>query len=178
MTHPLHQFIYCPVCGKQAFRDQNEKARRCDACGFVYYFNPSAAVACFIRNNRGELLTVRRAKDPAKGTLDLPGGFVDMHESAEQAVRREVKEETGLDITTFHYLFSLPNIYPYAGFEVHTVDLFYECVADDFTNAHAADDASEIVIIPISALSTADFGLHSIRQGVEKYTIARLHGKS
>ncbi len=169
MEHPLHQFVYCPVCGQRSFNERNEKAKRCDACGFVYYFNPSAAVACFIRNSQGELLTVRRAKDPARDTLDLPGGFVDMHESAEDAVRREVKEETGLDITTCRYLFSIPNIYPYAGFDVHTVDLFYECHIDDFSTARAADDAAGIVILPLSSLSIDNFGLPSIRQGVARY---------
>lgn len=42
------------------------------ACGFVYYFNPSSAVACFIKNAKGELLLVRRGKEPAKGTLICP----------------------------------------------------------------------------------------------------------
>ena len=81
------------------------------ACGFVYYFNPSSAVACFIKNAKGELLLVRRGKEPAKGTLDLPGGFVDMFESGEEAARREVREETGLHIQNCRYLFSLPNLY-------------------------------------------------------------------
>lgn len=106
--HPLHQFEYCPKCGTKAFVERNEKAKQCTACGFIYYFNPSSAVACFIRNSRGELLLVRRAKEPAKGRLDLPGGFVDMHESAEEAAQREVKEETGLDITGCRYLFPSP----------------------------------------------------------------------
>ena len=95
MNHPLHQFIYCPKCGANTFIERNEKAKQCTTCGFVYYFNPSSAVACFIRNAAGEILLVRRAKEPAKGTLDLPGGFVDMFESAEDAAHREVKEETG-----------------------------------------------------------------------------------
>ena len=81
MSHPLHQFTYCPKCGARTFVERNEKAKQCTTCGFVYYFNPSSAVACFIRNSKGELLLVRRAKEPAKGTLDLPGGFVDMYES-------------------------------------------------------------------------------------------------
>lgn len=169
MEHPLHQFVFCPACGSRSFAERNEKAKQCTACGFVYYFNPSAAVACFIRNGRDEILVVRRAKDPAKGTLDLPGGFVDMFESAEEAVCREVKEETNLDVTSCRYLFSLPNIYPYAGFDVHTVDLFYECRIDDFSTACAADDAAGFEVIPLSTLHADDFGLSSIRKGVELY---------
>ena len=92
-------------------------------------------LGCFIRNSKGELLLVRRAKEPAKGTLDLPGGFVDMYESAEDAAHREVKEETGLDIAGCRYLFSIPNLYPYSGFEVHTVDMFFECLTESFDGA-------------------------------------------
>ena len=104
MNHPLHQFIYCPKCGANTFIERNEKAKQCTTCGFVYYFNPSSAVACFIRNTAGEILLVRRAKEPAKGTLDLPGGFVDMFESAEDAAHREVKEETGMEVKKAEYL--------------------------------------------------------------------------
>ncbi|MDR2919432.1 MAG: NUDIX domain-containing protein [Tannerella sp.] len=168
MQHPLHQFIYCPVCGSKAFVANNEKAKQCNACGFIYYFNPSAAVACFIRNPEGELLFVRRAKEPAKGTLDLPGGFTDMYETAEEAVCREVKEETNLDVE-IRYLFSIPNIYLYSGFKVHTVDMFFECTVPDFSQAKAEDDAEAIVVIPKASVRPEDFGLQSICKGVEQY---------
>ena len=69
MRHPLYQFQFCPVCGAKAFVEHNEKAKKCVACGFVYYFNPSSAVACFIKNAKGELLLVRRGKEPAKGAV-------------------------------------------------------------------------------------------------------------
>ena len=169
MSHPLHQFLYCPECGAKAFVERNEKAKQCESCGFVYYFNPSAAVACLIRNAQNELLLVRRGKEPAKGTLDLPGGFVDMHESAEEAASREVKEETELSLSDCHYLFSIPNIYPYSGFEVHTVDLFFECHVPTFDGAKAEDDAAEIIILPIDRLNPQDFGLPSIRKAIERY---------
>ncbi len=167
--HPLHQFKYCPKCGSDGFTVNNEKSKRCSSCGFVYYFNPSAAVACFIRNEVGELLVVRRAKDPAKGTLDLPGGFVDLHESAEEAVHREVKEETGLDVKSCRYLFSIPNIYLYSGFEVHTEDLFFECYATTFDGLIAADDASEIVVLKLQEVDASLFGLTSVKEGVVRY---------
>lgn len=169
MKHPLNQFQYCPVCGQHAFVAINEKASQCETCGFVYYFNPSSAVACFLRNQQDELLLVRRAYNPAKGTLDLPGGFVDMNESLEDAVIRELKEETALDIVQCKYLFSLPNIYVYSGFEVHTLDAFYECLVDSFDLAIASDDAAEIIITPIAELDPELFGLLSVKKGIIQY---------
>ena len=157
--------------------ERNPKAKQCQACGFVYYFNPSSAVACFIRNARGELLLVRRGKEPAKGTLDLPGGFVDMFETGEEAARREVREETGLIIPDCHYLFSLPNLYLYSGFEVHTLDMFYECKVDNFEHAHAEDDAADIVILPPERISPEAFGLRSVRKGVSLYLAGLTSGK-
>lgn len=169
MNHPLALFNYCPICGQKTFVVNNEKSKRCSSCGFVYYFNPSAAVACFIKNKEGELLLVRRKKEPAKGTLDLPGGFLDSYETAEEAACREVKEETGLTLQSCHYLFSLPNIYPYSGFIVHTMDLFFECNVDSFAGAQAEDDAAEILVIRPEELSPEAFGLESVRKAVIKY---------
>lgn len=86
MKHPLDLFQYCPECGSSHFEINNEKSKKCTNCGFVYYFNPSAATVALIQNDQNELLVCRRAKEPAKGTLDLPGGFIDMNETGEEGV--------------------------------------------------------------------------------------------
>ena len=122
MEHPLDQFLYCPKCGSSHFEINNEKSKKCADCGFVYYFNPSAATVALILNEKNELLVCRRAKEPAKGTLDLPGGFIDMNETGEEGVAREVLEETGLKVKKAIYQFSLPNIYVYSGFPVHVAE--------------------------------------------------------
>jgi len=165
--HPLHSFLYCPVCGSEHFIENNFKSKKCEHCGFVYYFNSSAATAIFITNREGELLVARRAKEPAKGTFDLPGGFVDMYETAEEAIVREVEEETGLRIPTPEYLFSLPNIYRYSGFDVHTIDLFYRYAVDSFSRLQAGDDAESLFILERSQIQPESFGLNSIRQAVK-----------
>ena len=166
--HPLRTFAHCPVCGSRNFVVNNEKSKRCEDCGFQYYFNPSSSTVAVIMNEREEVLVVRRAKEPAKGTLDLPGGFCDSSETAEEGVVREVMEETGLSVEGCEYLFSLPNIYPYSGFEVHTLDMFFLCRVRDGQAATAMDDAESLMWIPWDKVMPDEFGLHSIRQGVKQ----------
>ena len=164
--HPLELFRFCPKCGSDKFEEHDEKSKKCACCGFTYYFNPSTATVAFITNEKDELLVCRRAKEPAKGTYDLPGGFLDMHETSEMGVCREVKEETGLEVIHTQYLFSLPNTYLYSGFLVHTLDLFFKCEVKSIELITAMDDVSESFWIPINEINPENFGLNSIRKGV------------
>jgi ADP-ribose pyrophosphatase YjhB (NUDIX family) len=147
----------------------NFKSKKCEDCGFTYYANPCAATAAFILNDRNELLVVRRAKEPAKGTLDLPGGFVDMYETAEEGMRREIKEETNMDIGEMEYLFSSPNVYQYSGLGVHTMDMDYLIRVSSNVTVHADDDAAECMWIPLQDVRPEDFGLTSIRNAVIRF---------
>ena len=165
-AHPLDQFRYCPKCGSPRFGVRNAKAKHCADCGFTYYFNSSAATVAFILNGRGELLVCRRGKEPARGTLDLPGGFIDMDETGEEGVVREVREETGLTVARAEYLFSLPNRYPYSGFTVHTLDMFFRCTVEDDSRLRADDDVAESFWMAPADIRVADFGLESVRRGV------------
>ena len=162
-------FKYCPVCGSKQFLLNNEKSLKCVSCGFVFYVNPSSAVAAFVLNQARELLVCRRAKEPAVGTLDLPGGFVDAAETAEVAVARELKEELGAETVTLKYLFSLPNEYLYSGLTIPTLDMFYECSIADYEHIVAADDVSECFFASLTDLNPDDFGLQSIKKAVELY---------
>ena len=173
--HPLEKFTHCPKCGSKHFEVNNEKSKKCSNCGFVYYMNPSAATAAFILNERGELLVVRRGKEPAKGMLDLPGGFVDNDETAEEGIEREVLEETGLIITSSDYLFSLPNIYIYSGLEIHTLDIFFACHVPDGSLPVAADDAAECFWMPLAEIHTEQFGLRSIRHAMRRFLEEHRH---
>lgn len=176
--HPLEKFRYCPLCGSEGFVENDIKSKRCRDCGFVYYFNPSSSTVAVIVNERDELLVVRRAKEPAKGTLDLPGGFCDCYETGEEGVVREVKEETGLRVDGLRFLFSIPNIYPFGGLDIHTIDLFFLCHASSTVDAIAADDAAELMWIPWEDVKPEEFGLRSIRRGVERLLRMRASGQA
>ena len=171
--HPLDIFKYCPRCGSARWAENNVKSKHCDECGFTYYANPSSATAAFIirsdDSGRQQLLVVRRAKEPAKGTLDLPGGFVDMDETGEEGMLREIREETGLTMTSCRYLFSIPNRYMYSGMEIHTLDMFFLCQPESGAQPLAADDAEECQWISLNEIRPDDFGLDSVRQAVIRF---------
>lgn len=173
MTHPLEKFGYCPMCGSSRFLINNVKSRRCADCGFTYYANPSSATVALIINDKEELLVVRRKNEPARGTLDLPGGFVDMDETGEEGMIREVKEETGLCVTTLRYLFTVPNIYRYSGIDIHTLDMFFVCEVEDYSVVHAMDDAEDYQWIPLNKIDVGQFGLLSVRKGLRRFLESR-----
>ena len=172
--HPLDHFLFCPHCGSRRFSVHDVKSKHCADCGFTYYANAMSATAAFITrevDSRRQLLVVRRANEPARGTLDLPGGFVDMEETGEEGICREISEETGLTVAAsdLRYLFSLPNLYLYSGMTLHTLDLFYAVDVPPTAVPHPADDASACLWIDIASLNPADFGLRSISRAVERW---------
>ena len=89
---------------------------------------PEATVTAIIVSN-GHILLTRRSNDPFKGYWCLPGGHIDPNETAEEAVVREVKEETGLDLIP-KFLGYCDEIFPDIGFH-HVVLAFSGSVSGD-----------------------------------------------
>ena len=86
-----------------------------------------------------------------------------------EALRREVKEETNLEIQDVRYFCSLPNKYRYSGFDVPTLDTFFICQPVDASVLSAADDVKEALWIPLEDIHTEQFGLRSIRQALHDF---------
>jgi len=169
MSHILDKFQFCPVCGSPHFEINNIKSKKCKDCGFSYYLNASSATVALIVNNNNELLVVRRKNDPGKDMLDLPGGFIDMDETGEEGMAREIKEETGLDATEVTYQFSYPNTYLYSGFLVHTLDMFFKVKVKSLSHIEAMDDAAAYYWIPISEINIDKFAFDSVKNGLRKF---------
>lgn len=98
MAEP-HEMNYCPRCGHpltDAFR-YGKVRRVCESCGFVHFRDPKVAAVVLVTEN-GRVLMVKRAVDPQGGKWALPAGYIDYGEDPREAARREVAEETGLEV--------------------------------------------------------------------------------
>ena len=99
-------YRYCPSCATELQllaleEDGGPKTRlRCPACAFTHWNNPTPVLAAVIEltDRDGQLLLARNAAWPGK-TFALITGFMEAGETPEEGVRREVKEETALDVS-------------------------------------------------------------------------------
>lgn len=122
-----NEFSYCPDCGSTDIETADGSRKwKCPKCGLTLYNNVAAAVGIVVRNEHGEILLEQRAKEPRKGYLAFPGGFVDPDESLETAAQRECREELGMKISNLKYVASYPNTYEYKNIVYKTCDVFFE----------------------------------------------------
>ncbi len=142
--HAVNFLKYCPHCGSADFVAKSRKEFACRDCGFNFFPNAAAAVACVIEDSDGKIMLTKRARDPWKGCYDLPGGFVDPGESIEEAIHREMKEETGCDVHIESFICSRPNRYIFSGYEVNTTDIAFRCRLAEHTVLRPSDDVSSI----------------------------------
>ena len=118
---------------------------------------------------QGRILFGVRKNDPGRGMLDLPGGFVDPGETAEEAVRREIKEELRIEIHSLHYLFSFPNKYLYKGIEYDTLDLIFLVQWEEPPEIKAADDLEDVLWVGHTEIEYDKIGFESLRRAVRRY---------
>lgn len=129
-----HQF--CGHCGAPTERVPRERARRCPACGLVSYPRISPAIIVLIE--RGREILLARGHAFASGRFGIVAGFVEPGESLEDAVRREVREEVGIELRDVAYFGSQPWPFPHGimiGFRAQ--HLFGEITIDDTELAEA-----------------------------------------
>jgi ADP-ribose pyrophosphatase YjhB (NUDIX family) len=91
------RFNFCPQCGKPLGKSLigDQLRLNCPYCSFVHWGEFSLGVGGIIWQEN-KVLLVERANNPGKGLWTIPGGYVDQGEQIADAVKREIREETGL----------------------------------------------------------------------------------
>lgn len=130
----------CPCCGAELGGDAARLV--CDACGFIVYASskPTAGAVCV---DNGRVLLARRAHPPFEGFWDIPGGFLDEGEAPLDGLRRELREETGLEVEPQRFLGIWMDRYGGDSTAEATLNLYWTArvVGGD---AAPADDVSEL----------------------------------
>jgi ADP-ribose pyrophosphatase YjhB (NUDIX family) len=181
---PIEHFRYCPSCGKPlAIHADTQRAVaqaparlsarpaviHCEECGFLYHFNPTVAAGAILTRPDGAALFVRRARDPEKGKLALPGGFIEIGETAEVSLRREILEEVGIEIGELAFLCSEVNAYEYREVRYPVLDLFFKATVSQAVKPQALDDVDEVCWIDPCRVDTAQLAFPSVRAAVRYF---------
>jgi len=128
------------------------------------YPRPAVTADCVVFCNDSDglsVLLIERANEPFKGCWAFPGGFMDMEENAEDCAKRELKEETGMEVRSLKYLgtFSEVNRDPRG----RTITIAYYAVVEK-SEVVGADDASQARWFPIDLIPSLAFDHDKILQ--------------
>jgi NADH pyrophosphatase NudC (nudix superfamily) len=161
-------FDYCPSCGSRDIFFDNIKKFSCKACSFTFFQNVAAAVAAILEYDE-KIVLIKRNKEPGKGKLDFPGGFVDPEETAEEAVKREISEELRINVGTPKYVGSYPNTYEYKGVLYRTCDLFFYSKIDALPTSLDKTEIKEFVLMKPSEVPDDKIAFKSTRIGLDLF---------
>lgn len=156
---------YCPNCKSKITRKIIEKRSRdyCPSCDTIFYDNPLPVVSAVVPNKKREILLVLRDRDPYAGQWCLPSGFVELNESIEKAIIRELKEETGIKGKVLRLLDTNSRYNEVYG------DLIWVTfeVKKSSGTVKPGDDARDAKFFPVNDLPKLPF--HANRRAVKRY---------
>jgi NAD+ diphosphatase len=162
----MKTFSFCPACGSNDIYFDGIKHFKCNACLFTYFHNVATAAAAILEYEK-KILFVRRVREPGKGLLDLPGGFTDPKESAENGLNRELKEELGITIEKMQYLGSAPNMYKYKDVTYNTCDLFFYSKIDTLPAEIDKSEIASLELIDPRKVQKNELAFDSTKKGIE-----------
>ncbi len=162
---PTEPFRFCPADGTRLSDPRPSGGVSCPLCGRSWYRNPVPAVGAVIVEDGRALVTVR-GREPEKGRLDLPGGFLELGEHPADGLAREAREELGVElrIDETPVLFA-PHTYGPEGVWVLAIGFRATIVAGEPT---PTDDVAGIRWVSAEDLDAADFAWEHDRRFVRR----------
>lgn len=148
----------------------------CAKCGLKLFFNATVSVSAFIFGPDGKVLLIQRGKEPAKGKLATVGGFVDIGETAEAALLRELREEVGAEVEDIRFLTSATNNYLYAGITYPVLDLFFVCQLRSM-KVHSSAEVSALVWSVLAEIDEETLAFDSMKIAFRKLVESVRTGK-
>ena len=177
-------FKFCPSCASGKIKFEEGKVFRCPDCNFIYYHNIAAANGCLISVPEADserLVFAVRAKEPAIGKLDLPGGFVDAGEGVIEGLYRELQEELGWApaiptdknlADVFKLFASFSNVYEYKGIDYNTCDMYFSITVPGLKPEDLQPEQAEvtkIVFLKPEEINFDQLAFESTRKAVKAW---------
>jgi ADP-ribose pyrophosphatase YjhB (NUDIX family) len=149
----VSEFRYCPICATKLEMRSSEgpdpDRPACPSCGWVHYVNPAPTVQAWIDRD-GAYLALRRAQEPFEGQWNMPGGFVEPGESGPEAIAREVREETGLEVEPIEVIGIFSSDYGSENDEKSILDIAYRCRLVGEAELDVSDESGEARWFPLA----------------------------
>jgi len=149
---------YCLYCGQPFTQKKVEGRVRlfCTLCNVPYYENPIPASCLVVIDDEEKILLVKRSVEPYIGSWCLPGGFIELEETSEEAAIRELKEETGLT-GKIKNLLGVTSSYSSQYYSVIVVGYLVKSYTGML---HPGDDVSEVAYFDHDQLPDIPFNSH------------------
>ena len=157
---------FCASCGSRLTEADAEGGKRCVSCERVWYRNAAPTAGCVIVRD-GKALVTKRARDPEKGRFDIPGGFLHHDEHPLDGLRREVREELGIEVEAGieDCLQMVPHSYGHEGDYVLAMGFKARHVSGE---PSANDDVEEFRWVDLTEVDQLDFAWEHDRELVRK----------
>ncbi|AHY47923.1 ADP-ribose pyrophosphatase [Rubrobacter radiotolerans] len=154
-------FRFCPADGSPLGPPRPSGGATCPVCGRSFYRNPAPAVGAAILSGGKALVTVR-AREPYRGKIDVPGGFVELGEHPVDALRREVREELGVEARVlWPPVMFAPHRYGDDGVHALAIGFRTEIVSGE---PSPSDDVAEVLWTSLTDLDALDFAWEHDRE--------------
>lgn len=152
----MKPFVYCPACASKLEEPSSEGGSRCPACGRSWYRNSAPTVTAAIVDGDRVLVAIR-AFEPKKGKADTPGGFLMPGEHPLDGLRREIREELGIevDVSFEDFVQGVPHTY---GDEEEWVLTLGFTARPLSLELNPADDVADALWVTSSELDDVDWG--------------------
>jgi len=157
---------FCSTCGKEVILKLENSYKRyvCKACGEIYYENPKPCVTALIVKE-GRVLLTKRCIEPGKNKWDLVGGFLEKGEHPDIALKREVKEELGIQVVESQFFGFFMDEYGKNGDS--TLNIAYMCQITGEPRIQV-DEFNEIKWFTLSDLP-GDYAFKNVSDILEAY---------
>lgn len=157
----MNNYKFCPRCKNEITFIEDHYS--CDNCGLKIYIDPKPCVSALPVKDGKVLLSVR-AIEPYKGEYDLIGGFIKNGKTVAEAIKREVLEETGLDIKIIELLGTYPDRYGEGGDYTINIQFVVEIIGGE---PAPKDDVASLKWVSIDKLPKLN-GFNNTRETLKE----------